>query len=110
MAAWPINSDASAPPTIASLEAEVEVAEVRAELAPPAHAEPHLFTCESCGRMLPSLAEVGYDGDFIENYCPSCYHDLLYLEHLIPNEFEARRMHECQAAIDAFDAARVTFP
>jgi hypothetical protein len=60
------------------------------------------FSCEACGRILPKGCDVGFDGDFIENHCPSCYHDLLCVEGLIPNESEARRMQGCQELIDVF--------
>jgi hypothetical protein len=68
-------------------------------------ADVKMFVCDSCGRSLPKLGDVRFGGEFLENHCPSCYHDVLCVEGLIPNTFEARRMHDCQAAIDDFEAS-----
>jgi hypothetical protein len=69
-----------------------------------------LFTCEGCGRCLPRGCDVGCDGDFLEDCCPGCYADILASEGLTPNESEARRMHECLAAIMRYEAEMKAAP
>jgi hypothetical protein len=53
------------------------------------------FICEGCGQVLPRSADMGADGDFHADPCPSCYGEVLYLGGLLPNEAQAKRMQEC---------------
>lgn len=67
-----------------------------------------LFTCGSCDETYPKAADMNRDGkgDFLDETCPDCYHEILATEGIIPNAAEARRMGACRAVIAAFRARK----